>query len=200
MYNRGMTKCKVCEVQFEQSTGRGRPRKTCVECGEKIKAAVTRRVPRTPEEKLAIKREHRRRWIENNSEKYKQIRLRHDEKRKSKREPRTLLTKQENNRRHRIRAFYKLSWKQYMEMFESQGGRCFICGVHQDDIDKSFSVDHDHACCPGKKSCGECVRGLLCSNCNTGIGFLQDSPKILQSAIDYLTSSGSPVDNGSLSS
>jgi hypothetical protein len=35
-----------------------------------------------------------------------------------------------------------------------------------------FAVDHDHDCCSGR-SCGRCVRGLLCTSCNTGLGQLE---------------------------
>lgn len=38
-------------------------------------------------------------------------------------------------------------------------------------------VDHDHRCCASTNSCGACVRGLLCSSCNTAAGMLQDSPR-----------------------
>jgi hypothetical protein len=31
----------------------------------------------------------------------------------------------------------------------------------------TWHVDHDHACCPGENTCGQCVRGLLCNFCNT---------------------------------
>lgn len=31
-------------------------------------------------------------------------------------------------------------------------------------------VDHDHACCSGDRSCGQCIRGMLCGSCNMGLG------------------------------
>jgi hypothetical protein len=31
-------------------------------------------------------------------------------------------------------------------------------------------IDHDHTCCPGERSCGKCIRGVLCMQCNTNIG------------------------------
>lgn len=43
-----------------------------------------------------------------------------------------------------------------------------------------MAVDHDHAT--------NRVRGILCSNCNRGIGLLGDSPEIINKAIDYLIS------------
>ena len=34
-------------------------------------------------------------------------------------------------------------------------------------------IDHDHGCCPGKKSCGRCVRGALCGFHNKCLGFIE---------------------------
>lgn len=83
---------------------------------------------------------------------------------------------------------FGLSRKQYEEILESQGGGCAIC-LHQPEPDgKRFPVDHDRLCCPGDKSCGLCVRGILCPGCNTGIGFLRESREIMLSAIEYLES------------
>jgi hypothetical protein len=47
-------------------------------------------------------------------------------------------------------------------------------------------IDHDHACCPGENSCGQCVRALLCIYCNTGIGYFKDEPERLEQAAAYL--------------
>jgi hypothetical protein len=35
------------------------------------------------------------------------------------------------------------------------------------------SIDHDHACCPGSSSCGRCVRGVVCSRCNTNLAHFE---------------------------
>jgi len=52
---------------------------------------------------------------------------------------------------------------------------------------KALAVDHNHACCPGRKSCGECVRGLLCSNCNKALGLVRDSVETLRNMIEYVS-------------
>lgn len=39
----------------------------------------------------------------------------------------------------------------------------------------SLCIDHDHTCCPGRTSCGECIRGVLCANCNSALGQVHDS-------------------------
>lgn len=62
----------------------------------------------------------------------------------------------------------------YRDMLEQQGGRCAMCGIEQCVAGQRFSVDHDHACCPGPTSCGACVRGLLCRKCNGALGFLEN--------------------------
>lgn len=75
-----------------------------------------------------------------------------------------------------------LQW--YDETLESQGGGCAICSAPPKE-DKFMCVDHDHSCCPGSKSCGKCVRGLLCLSCNVQIGFLEKK-EWLDTATKYL--------------
>ena len=72
----------------------------------------------------------------------------------------------------------------------AQGGACLVCGTTSPPGNfDGWAVDHDHKCCPGsKRTCGRCVRGILCSKCNVGIGMLGDSVETLMSAVSYLMS------------
>lgn len=88
--------------------------------------------------------------------------------------------------RWRIKHFYGISPEQYYEMLDRQGGVCAICSGPEPLAGRKLAVDHDHSCCPGKRSCGKCIRGLLCSACNTAIGLMKDDPKILLSALSYI--------------
>lgn len=84
----------------------------------------------------------------------------------------------DNNRAHqrkaRKRPTYGLTRQQLTELVDAAAGRCQLCGEAETQITRSgairsLSVDHDHACCPGKKVCGRCVRGLLCNDCNSNL-------------------------------
>jgi hypothetical protein len=73
-----------------------------------------------------------------------------------------------------------MSPQQYEALHQAQGGKCLICktsdpGGHGGKL----HVDHSHE--TGK------VRGLLCTNCNRGLGFFQDQIENLTAAINYLT-------------
>lgn len=74
----------------------------------------------------------------------------------------------------------------YEAMLESQGGVCAICGGPPCGRGKELHVDHDHGCCPGVGSCGKCIRGLLCGNCNTMLGLAKEDPERLLSGAQYL--------------
>lgn len=70
-------------------------------------------------------------------------------------------------------------------MLAAQGGVCALCGT-DDPTSNGWATDHDHACCSGGRSCGKCIRGIICSRCNCGLGQFDDDIAKLQSAIDYL--------------
>lgn len=99
----------------------------------------------------------------------------------------------ENGRRHphtkrngRLKAAFGITLEDYDRMLASQNGCCAICGIAEMHVNhprarRNFYVDHDHK--TGK------VRGLLCQNCNFGIGHFRDSSELLRTAAAYLDNS-----------
>jgi hypothetical protein len=101
--------------------------------------------------------------------------------------------------RSNLRASHNLSLVEYSDLYRAQAGRCAICdnamAMAYDPTRTSGKrgpapdgahIDHDHACCPGRKSCGRCVRGLLCARCSAGIERFRDNAEIMRSAADYV--------------
>ena len=80
---------------------------------------------------------------------------------------------------------YGLAPEQYDEMLTVQSGVCAVCRRPNTE-GRELGVDHDHACCPGQRSCGRCVRGLLCDACNWGLGLFNDEPLRMLAAVAYL--------------
>jgi predicted alpha/beta-hydrolase family hydrolase len=77
----------------------------------------------------------------------------------------------------KLHQLYGLTIEEYRVLHDEQEGKCLICG-QECQTGRMLSVDHDHN--TGK------VRGLLCQNCNTGIGKFKDDPDLLKKAISYL--------------
>lgn len=74
---------------------------------------------------------------------------------------------------------YGLTYPDYEKLLERQANRCGCCGEVFGTTNRTRPVvDHDHV--TGR------VRGLLCGNCNTGIGMLGDTPTGLLNALRYL--------------
>lgn len=71
---------------------------------------------------------------------------------------------------------YGISFEEKIEMCRKQGYRCKICDFSFNE--KELVIDHNHTT--------KEVRGLLCSNCNKGIGLLKENKEILLRAIKYL--------------
>lgn len=94
-------------------------------------------------------------------------------------------------RRRRLESFRKyrtgLTDETFAELLAAQRGLCAICGTQDPGGQGTWHVDHDHACCPGARSCGKCIRGLLCSSCNMALGLFHDDTERLLSALRYLS-------------
>ena len=90
--------------------------------------------------------------------------------------------------RWRLSKKYGLPAGKYEEMLIEQAGRCAICLGPMTGT-REPAVDHDHACCPGQRSCGRCVRGLLCRRCNSILGYARDDSNVLHAALAYLSES-----------
>jgi hypothetical protein len=91
------------------------------------------------------------------------------------------------SREQRWMSVYNLTAEQYWAIYAFQDERCAICRKAR-GISKALSVDHDHACCDGPTSCGNCVRGLLCTTCNKFLGHINDSVESARRMVEYLLS------------
>ena len=87
---------------------------------------------------------------------------------------------------YNMKCRYGISQEWYESTLRAQGGGCAICGKGPGGSRKHFQVDHDHACCPGRKSCGKCLRGLMCSGCNLFTGFIEKNPGVFEKIKAYL--------------
>lgn len=84
----------------------------------------------------------------------------------------------------RLKRQFGITVQQFEEMLEAQAGCCAICGELPQESKghrnkHRLHVDHDHET--------GVVRGLLCNNCNAGLGYLGDSVKNLRKAVKYLS-------------
>ena len=82
----------------------------------------------------------------------------------------------------RLKRTYGITRDDYARMLKEQGGTCRICNksgqFFRNGKPLPLCIDHNHT--TGK------VRGLLCLNCNSGMGKLGDSIDILKKVIKYL--------------
>jgi hypothetical protein len=141
----------------------------------------------TPEERKIRSREAGKKWRRLHPEGAKAARRRSWAKHREKRNARTReyhvknpdkVARWNKNRVEKNPKFsgcqkHGLSIEQFDEMVLRQGGMCAVC-----ESEKKLYVDHCHTT--------DAIRGLLCHNCNVGIGHLRDSIAFLQKAKKYL--------------
>lgn len=84
---------------------------------------------------------------------------------------------------------YGLSQEDHQAMHDAHDGRCSVCGQAETLTIRgkkvSLAVDHCHA--------SGHIRGLLCSQCNRGLGLFLDNPERLRAAADYLERNKRPA-------
>lgn len=116
-----------------------------------------------------------KKWYTENRDEHKKMRdtLRAD--------PQYKTHEREKNRKRtyesRLANEYGISLEDYFQMFYDQLGCCKICGRQ----DPGLYVDHCHTT--------RRVRGLLCRECNWGLGQFKDNPFSLLAAVRYLRES-----------
>lgn len=84
----------------------------------------------------------------------------------------------ENIRKYHLKYRYGITEEEYQNLLQTQQHCCKICNQHESTFEKPLFVDHCH-------STGE-VRGLLCSKCNTILGYAEDNIEVFKKAIQYL--------------
>jgi len=87
----------------------------------------------------------------------------------------------EKSRQYNFKYSYGVTLEEYEIRLQNQDYKCLICeSVHDPSSPhKRLYIDHDHV--SGK------VRGLLCQRCNSALGLLDDSRKLIQKAMEYLS-------------
>lgn len=82
------------------------------------------------------------------------------------------------NQIQNLKKNFNISIEEYNQMLVNQNGLCLICGKHYSEFKRNLAVDHCHI--TGK------IRGLLCINCNRGLGAFEDNIQFLQNSINYI--------------
>lgn len=84
------------------------------------------------------------------------------------------------SREYNLNRKFGIGFIEYQKLLEKQKGICAIC--KEPPKTRMLAVDHCH-------DTGQ-IRGLLCSKCNRGIGYLNDDPERLKQAIKYISGKG----------
>lgn len=94
---------------------------------------------------------------------------------------------------YRLKRDFNITEEQYMWLLARQGNVCALCFEpetkvhHRNNEVMRLAVDHDHRCCSeSAKSCGKCIRGLLCYSCNMMMGKIESKPALAKRFADYI--------------
>jgi hypothetical protein len=154
---------RICEFSSDRSRKDGR-NVFCIPCRRAVGTAVRRKACSTPEGR-AREVEAARRY----QRKYPERHLRHYRK------------YSQRQRRKRLESLYGLTVTQAAGLARAQQHRCAICSTKLRSGNRR-GIDHCHRT--------GTVRGVLCSQCNRGLGLFHDDVKALRRAVAYLQSDG----------
>jgi hypothetical protein len=93
----------------------------------------------------------------------------------------------EVRRKHALWRNYHMTLEEYDVLFEKQRGLCAACGLPESSRSvngtiQPLSVDHNHVT--------YVTRGLLCKDCNTALGHLQDNSERIHMLFTYAKAHG----------
>lgn len=86
-------------------------------------------------------------------------------------------------RDQQLRVRLGITLEHYSDLLRAQGSRCAVDGC---DEREDLAVDHDHRCCPQRRACPKCIRGLVCARHNHALGKVRDSIADLEALAKYL--------------
>lgn len=153
--------CRWCEREFSY-VSLGRPRFKCDECKKRSGAAL------------------RAAWAREHPDRLREFKSRYNASRHGK------AAAVAYYKQYRFRK-YGVDEAWFEATLRAQGDRCAICRTSEPGGRHGvWHIDHDGTCCQVHPFCGNCVRGILCANCNNGIGMLGHDPERLLSAAAYL--------------
>lgn len=160
-YRKNKFKCQNCDAEVY--------RKETILC-MKCRAIAKTGVPRV--DKVAQKeriKAYKREYFQKNK---KEIRGKIQEREKINPTPINI------KKNYSLKSLYNTSLEEVGAFFIVQKGRCMICEIKFGEGGQRMVIDHDHR--------RKVVRGLLCHNCNVGLGHFKDNINLLKESIKYL--------------
>ena len=167
-----MKRCPDCKTRFSKKRFYSEKSVYCKEC---------QKIRRKKEYAALTPEQLEKRKIKRNTPRYQAWRKRYEKRYKAS------MSKERYAAMHRrgvLKHRYGVTPEWYDAKLAEQGGHCALCPARPNG--KRLAVDHDHKCCSGRKSCGKCLRGLLCQKCNAILGHLETHPELFTKLREFV--------------